>query len=359
MAHDVFISYSSKDQKIVEGLLAYLEQNGVRCFVAFRDIPPGEPWPPKITVAIRNCKLMVLVFSEQSNDSEHVENEIVMCKENRKPIITFKLEDANYNDTLYYYLIRLHHIDAFPNPEDCFGRLCEAIKKLINIEPPVHPPKPPPLPTQNTSSITEYIKNKITLHFANSEETFIDILSGDIQRKLNIKDKTSQVCNAMRYAADIYPHQVIETPPKGIGTRLKIRYYKNAADKYNEDYWIERSSKESMDLMNRFKATFPENLGEYDLRYNKVFIGLSKNNKANNFVWFAPQKNDLVICFVIDKTEDIDNTLDKSGLPQLTYDKQFRTYKIKIRENDLKDNRDILNFLVKTAYDNNKQHQVK
>ena len=69
MAHDVFISYSTIDQKITEGLSAYLEQNGIRCFVAYRDIPRGVVWAKVITEAIENCKLMVVVFSEHFNRS--------------------------------------------------------------------------------------------------------------------------------------------------------------------------------------------------------------------------------------------------------------------------------------------------
>ena len=55
MKYDVFISYSSHDQKIVEGLCAYLEQYKIRCFVAYRDIPKGKPWPPYIPEALNQC----------------------------------------------------------------------------------------------------------------------------------------------------------------------------------------------------------------------------------------------------------------------------------------------------------------
>lgn len=62
MKYDVFISYSSRDQKVVEGLCAYLEQHKIRRFVAYRDIPKGKPWPPYIPEALRESKMMVVVF---------------------------------------------------------------------------------------------------------------------------------------------------------------------------------------------------------------------------------------------------------------------------------------------------------
>jgi formylglycine-generating enzyme required for sulfatase activity len=131
MAHDVFISYSSNDQKIVEGLSAYLEQNSIRCFVAYRDIPKAVVWQEAITEAIENCKLMLVVFSEHFNRSKEVDREITLCIEDSKPILTFKIQNAAFVGTKKYYLQNLNWIDAFPNPEEYFGKLCDDVLKLM------------------------------------------------------------------------------------------------------------------------------------------------------------------------------------------------------------------------------------
>jgi hypothetical protein len=128
--HDVFISYSTKDQKIVEGLSAYLEQNGIRCFVAFRDIPSGIVWAKSVTEAIESCKLMVVVFSENFNRSKQVDREIEMCIEDGKPILSFKIENTDFKGVKKYFLKNLNWIDAFPHPEKCFGKLYNNIIKL-------------------------------------------------------------------------------------------------------------------------------------------------------------------------------------------------------------------------------------
>ena len=143
-----------------------------------------------------------------------------------------------------------------------------------------------------------------------------------------------------------------EKPPVNIGVQPPDN------NKSYNDYWIEKTSKESMDLVKRFKEIFSEYLGEYDLHYTNTQIGLRKNNTTNNFVFFTPQKREVVIWIKIDKTEDIDRVLDESGLSQLAYDRQIKTYKIRFSEKDLTENIDILKFLVKTAYENNKYHQA-
>jgi TIR domain len=51
MAHDVFISYSTQDKPAADALCAILEKNGVRCWIAPRDIMPGSDWGGSIVGA--------------------------------------------------------------------------------------------------------------------------------------------------------------------------------------------------------------------------------------------------------------------------------------------------------------------
>ena len=121
MEYDVFISYSSRDQKVVEGLCAYLEQLKIRCFVAYRDIPKGKPWPPYIPEALRESKMMVVVFSANFNHSEEVDRELTLASKKKMPILTFRLSDEEFKGTKEYCLSNINWIDAFPNPENSFG----------------------------------------------------------------------------------------------------------------------------------------------------------------------------------------------------------------------------------------------
>ena len=79
MTHEVFISYSTKDKPIADGICANLEAKGVRCWIAPRDIAPGEDWPTAITRAISVSRIMVLVFSSNSNSSEDVGRELILA----------------------------------------------------------------------------------------------------------------------------------------------------------------------------------------------------------------------------------------------------------------------------------------
>ena len=51
MAHDVFISYSTEDKPAADAVCAILEKNGVRSWIAPRDIMPGADWGESIVNA--------------------------------------------------------------------------------------------------------------------------------------------------------------------------------------------------------------------------------------------------------------------------------------------------------------------
>ena len=44
-AHDVFVSYSTNDKPVADAIVSRLEQAGIRCWVAPRDIIPGQVCP--------------------------------------------------------------------------------------------------------------------------------------------------------------------------------------------------------------------------------------------------------------------------------------------------------------------------
>ena len=131
--YDVFISYSSKDQKVAEGICAYLEQRHIRCFVAFRDIPKGKVWASAIVEALEVSRMMIVVFSKNFNVSEQVDREIELAAEDHKPILTFRLSNDAFKGAKKYYLKNINWIDAFPEPDKYFGELAEEVGKLIGI----------------------------------------------------------------------------------------------------------------------------------------------------------------------------------------------------------------------------------
>jgi hypothetical protein len=148
MAHDVFISYSSKDKPIADAICANIEASGIRCWIAPRDIAPGEDWPTAITRAISQSRIMVLVFSSSSNSSDDVGREIILAANSKLVIIPFKIENVEPEPGKQYYLARTHWLDAInPPTQGQINILIERVRALIpGQEPQERIPPVTPLP---------------------------------------------------------------------------------------------------------------------------------------------------------------------------------------------------------------------
>src|SRR3569833_1405074 len=94
MAHDVFISYSSRDKEIADMVCDALEKKRAQCWIAPRDIVPGMDWSDAIIDAIVECKVFLLVLSKASNESEQVKREVQNAVSERKHIFTFLIEQV-------------------------------------------------------------------------------------------------------------------------------------------------------------------------------------------------------------------------------------------------------------------------
>ncbi len=114
--HDIFISYSTKNKNVADAVVSDFEQHGIKCWYAPRDILPGEEWVTAITTALDNSRALVLIFTDESNNSRQVMNEIAMAFNAGLTIVPFKLTNEQMSSELEYYLTRVHWLDAVSKP---------------------------------------------------------------------------------------------------------------------------------------------------------------------------------------------------------------------------------------------------
>lgn len=127
----IFISYSSHDKQIADAICHYLEEMGIACWIAPRDILPGQTWASAIIRALKNCAAMVLVYSNNSNSSTQVANEVDKAFSNNKTIIPFMVDSTPPNEEFEYYLSRKHWLVAYPDYKPMFKHLYDAIKPVV------------------------------------------------------------------------------------------------------------------------------------------------------------------------------------------------------------------------------------
>jgi len=135
MAHDVFLSYSTKDKFAADAACAVLERNGIRVWIAPRDILPSDEWAEAIINAIKSAQLMVLVFSGNAIDSKPVRSEVERAFNKGLPVIPFRIENIQPSGSLELFLSAAHWLDAFTKPaEQHLDRLAGVVWRVIETK---------------------------------------------------------------------------------------------------------------------------------------------------------------------------------------------------------------------------------
>lgn len=136
MAHDVFISYSTQDKPIADAVCAGLEQRGVRCWIAPRDILAGMEWGHAIVEAISSAKVMVLLLSANANKSTQIPREVDRAMNKGVTVIPLRIEDVQPAGALEYYLGPAHWLDALTPPlQSHIEHLARTVTTLLDRRP--------------------------------------------------------------------------------------------------------------------------------------------------------------------------------------------------------------------------------
>ena len=133
MAHDVFLSYSSQDKPIADAVCGTLEGKRIRCWIAPRDVLPGLPYGEAIVEAIEASRVMVLVFSSNSNTSPQVMREVERAVSKGIPILPLRIEQVLPSKSLEHFISSLHWLDALTPPlEKHLRSLAETVHLLLS-----------------------------------------------------------------------------------------------------------------------------------------------------------------------------------------------------------------------------------
>ena len=114
-------------------------------------------------------------------------------------------------------------------------------------------------------------------------------------------------------------------------------------------YWEKKASKDSLKLMDSIFNELGEIVTDYKPKYNKYYIGLEVNSIANNFIEFVPRKTTVTLNIKLEKTEEYDDLLEHSDLDTLSYDKQWKQYRLRLNKKDIPANMEIIKKLVAQA----------
>ena len=170
--YKVFISHSSADKEVAAKVCGFLEYNGIKCWIAPRDIEAGASYPNEITRGIKECEVFLVLLSADSIKSSHVNSETDIAFNAGKKLIPLFIENVKLDDSMSYYLARKQWVFAYPDIDRALSELLHSLKAdenkttetTVDVKSTVRPPvmSPPPLKknADNQNVFSLMIRNK-------------------------------------------------------------------------------------------------------------------------------------------------------------------------------------------------------
>jgi hypothetical protein len=125
------------------------------------------------------------------------------------------------------------------------------------------------------------------------------------------------------------------------------------AEPTDRAFWeTKRGTKKTLQATDSLLTLVKEVEPRASLKYNKHYIGIEVDGNARNFVSFLPRKAHVIMTIKLPKTVETDELLEEAGLETLTYETQWRQYRLRL-ESGIEDKRkEAILSLVKQASEN-------
>ncbi len=117
----------------------------------------------------------------------------------------------------------------------------------------------------------------------------------------------------------------------------------------DRNYWENRSTKRVMKDVDAIFSDLKKYTSGFELKYNKFYIGLSKDGAAKNFILFRPKKSYLYFCFKNNENTELSSRVEENGL-DVSYITRWREYRVKLSGyEDYKKHEDLIKECVESA----------
>jgi hypothetical protein len=132
MSADIFISFASQDAKVARTICTALESRGFNCWISARNIQPGENFQSAIVRAIRGAKVLLLVFTANSNRSEEMTKELALASQQKLMVVPLRVENVDPSDAFAYEFATRQWIDLFSDWEQAMNNLCSRLTAALS-----------------------------------------------------------------------------------------------------------------------------------------------------------------------------------------------------------------------------------
>jgi predicted transport protein len=115
-------------------------------------------------------------------------------------------------------------------------------------------------------------------------------------------------------------------------------------------YWEGRGSSLSIAMLDQLLEMIKTLDNDFELKYNKFYVGLTRSGHPFNFAIFRPKKQFLRIHLRLPNSTELKEKIENSGIDLLGYDNRFGTFKFRLTPETLKQNKELINQLLKESF---------
>ncbi len=130
MSHNVFISFSSKNNETALRIYDGLTNREVKCWISSKHVPPGGNFMNEIVSALSSSSVMVLIYSHDANLSKEIEKELALAGKYQLTVIPLKIDDVEPSGAFEYSFSTSQWIEVFPNIENTLDTVAVTIKTI-------------------------------------------------------------------------------------------------------------------------------------------------------------------------------------------------------------------------------------
>jgi len=118
-------------------------------------------------------------------------------------------------------------------------------------------------------------------------------------------------------------------------------------------YWEKRGSGATVALVDDLLGILREFDPTLELKYNKFYIGLARNGQSDNYILFRAKKQFVRMELRLERNQELEDKIEEAGLDLMELGHGGRL-RIKLRRNDITENRELVSELMRAAYDGSK-----
>lgn len=116
-------------------------------------------------------------------------------------------------------------------------------------------------------------------------------------------------------------------------------------------YWENRGTKKTVGMADDLLALAKQNDTALELKYNKFYIGLAKDGQPRNFFVVKPKKAFTRFEPRLKNLPETTERLEKAGLDVMDYDTRWGRYRIRLKPGEIEKHKEILQQVVRDAYE--------